>query len=189
MSKLSLDGLQEEAYACWELGDFVQAADLFFAAEAVEREAASKRNHFAAADRSILYRARAAYCLWDAGEFDRARPILNEVIAFDWKSGRLWADRHDTEKAYSRLIVEAAVTQDLNRVEALWGQAVARCSSLTWDFPKIVTEQKELLAAAIAMRHKTICRHIFQRLDASLLNKHHDLQLLRMQAERICDEV
>jgi hypothetical protein len=151
----------------------------------LEREAASKRSQFAAADRSILYRARAAYCLWDAGEFDRARPILKEITTFDWKGGRLWADRHDTEKAYSRLILEAAVAQDLDRVESLWGAAVSRCSSLAWDFPKIVTEQKKLLAAAIAMQHKNICRYIVERLDARLLSKHHDLQLLRTQAERI----
>ena len=46
-------------------------------------------------------------CCPASSGFEQARPILHEVTQFDWKRGGLWADRHDSAKAYARLILEA----------------------------------------------------------------------------------
>ena len=183
-----IDSLVTEAHDCWELGDHAQAAALFFEAARLESEAAAKRGAFAKADQSFLYRARAAYCLWDAGQFDKARPILTEVTSFDWKRAGLWADRHDTEKAFSRLILEAAAAADLRGFSELWHTATARCGEINWLFPKIVPNQKKLLQAAMALGQTDACRQILERIDAKFLSKDHELQVLRMQAKRICGE-
>jgi hypothetical protein len=188
MTSAQFRQLEDDAYASWEAGEYLHAAELFFAADRLEREAASTRSRFAVADRSVLYRARAAYCLWDAGEFERARPVLWEVSLFDWKAGGLWADRHDSEKAYSRLVLEAAVKEDRKRFEELWAAATARGSELAWPFPSIVPEQKKLLAAAMALGKKDACRQVLDRINPKLLAKHHDLQILRKQAQAFCDE-
>lgn len=188
MSADQLQALEDRAYACWELGEFLEAAELFFAAGRLESELASARGPFAKADQSILQRARGAYCLWDAGEFERARPILCEVTLFDWQKGRLWADRHDSEKAYSRLILEAAASGNEDLFSELWVAASARGRELAYPFPTIVPEQKKLLAAALALGRKDVCRDILANLNAKLLAKHHDLQLLKAQAEALCSE-
>jgi hypothetical protein len=188
MSADQLQALENRAYASWELGELLEAAELFFAAERLESELASTRGPFAKANRSILHKARGAYCLWDAGEFERARPILYEVALFDWKQGRLWGDRHDAEKAYSRLVLEAAASGNEDSFSALWVAASARGRELDYPFPTIVPVQKKLLAAALALKRKDVCRDILANLNAKLLAKHHDLQLLKAQAEALCSE-
>ena len=188
MNATLLHALENRAYACWELGEFLEAADLFFQAGCLESELASARGSFAKPDQSILQKARGAYCLWDAGEFERARPILREVTLFDWQKGRLWADRHDSEKAYSRLILEAAASGNEDQFAELWTAASARGQELAYPFPTIVPEQKKLLAAALALKRKDVCLEILANLNPKMLAKHHDLQLLAAQAEALCQE-
>jgi tetratricopeptide (TPR) repeat protein len=189
MANQYLEQLETEAYASWELGDLQQAADLFLAAEQVERDEASKRNAYAAADRSFLYRARAAFCLWDDGQYERARPLLLEVANFDWKAGRLWGDRYDYEKAFSRLLVEAASVGDRTSFTELWVAAVARGDALALPFPRILTEQRKLLQAALTLADRNVCRHILKNLNPKLVAKHHEMQLIQGQAEAFCREV
>lgn len=186
--KEKIEALVAEAHACWEIGDLIQAASLFLAADALEREWAVARNSFALPDRGILFRGRAAFCFWDAGEFEKARPLLHEVIGFDWKGARMWADRRDTEKAYARLVLEAAAKDEPYRFEELWAAATSRGKDLESPFPSIIPEQKKLLAAALTLKNKSICQQILGLLNPKLLAKHHDLQLLRRQAEALCNE-
>lgn len=185
MSKSQLEALEDRAYASWELGEVEQAAELFFEAARLETQLAATRGPAAARDKTILFRARAAFCLWEAGAFEEARPILHEVARFDWKQGGLWADRHDSEKAYARLILEAAAQGDEAQFSALWAAATARAQQLDRVFPSIVPDQKKLLAAALALKRKDVCRHIVAALDPKWLAKHHDLQLLKVQAEAL----
>lgn len=149
----------------------------------METKLAATRGPDAVRDRTILSRGRAAFCLWEAGEFEQARPILHEVTQFDWKRGGLWADRHDSEKAYARLILEPAALDDEAQFRTLWAAATARAQQLDRVFPSIVADQKTLLAAGLALKRKDVCRQIFATLDPRWLVKHHDLQLLKAQAE------
>ena len=188
MKSQILEQLKTDAYAEWNLGHLQEAAELFFAAEQEERMLASTRSPFAAPDTSFLYRARAAYCLWDDGQHDRARPILEEVAQFDWETARLWGDRRDYEKAFSRLLAEAATTGDRAGFTRGWARAVARGKELDMAFPQIVSEQRKLLQAALVLGDKDVCRHILNNLNPQLVAKHHELQLVQRQAEAFCCE-
>src|SRR4051812_15710264 len=96
--------LHDAAYRAWELKEYFEAASLFEAAARVESEAAKLRSPWAVPDGSILSIARQGFCLWEGGNDVDAKPLLERVIRFDWKGGRLWGDRRDSDKAYCYLL-------------------------------------------------------------------------------------
>ncbi|MBI1891275.1 MAG: hypothetical protein HYS18_11545 [Burkholderiales bacterium] len=185
----TLEQIESEAYSAWELRDYDLAAELFFKAELLEKEVASKRGPFSKPDSSFLYRARGAFCLWDGGNFDAARPLLIEITKFDWKNAKLWSDRHSTEKAYARLLSEVAATKNRDGFKLLWQSATARGEELSYPFPTIVPHQKQFIHTAIAFGLPDICKQILGRLDPKFIKKDHELQLLKSQAEDYCNAI
>lgn len=179
----SIDDVESEAYEAWELQDYERAAKLFFVAADLEAEAAAKRHFAAKPDQSFIYRVRAALCLWDGGIFESARPILNEALIFDWKRNRLWGDRHDSEKAVTRLLMEKAVEGDSVGFVELWRVASDRGEAIEFPFPTVVPHQKQLLIAALQFKLTEVCRQILGRINSEYLRKHNDLRILKAQAE------
>ena len=180
------DDVAREAYAAWELHEYEQAADLFYHAAELEREAASRRGPDAAPDQSFLHRFRAGLCLWELGRFDQARPVLLEATAFDYKAARLWGDRHDAEKSFARLLMECAARSDRERFAALWRQATARGDQLSFPFPSIIPHQKQLLVASMSLNFREGCEQVLRQLDREAVRRDNELSVLKAQAERHC---
>ncbi|ANH69153.1 hypothetical protein ABE85_19145 [Mitsuaria sp. 7] len=174
----------DEAYAAWELGHLQEAAELFMEAARIETAAAALRSPYATPDRTITSEARAAFCYWDAGDLEQARPLLRKVIQTDWKKARLWSDRHDTEKAFMRLILEAASQGNGAQFDALWLEASQRGQDLDYPFPTILPNQKKLLQAALLLERFDAVRQVLLRINPEHLQNDHELQLLKAMAEQ-----
>jgi hypothetical protein len=169
-----------------EVLEFERAAELFGIAEEMERKAANARGPFAKPDQSFLHRVRVGICLWDAGRFDAARPILEDVTTFDFKAARLWSDRHDTEKAFARLLMELAANGDTSKFLTMWNRATNRGEQIDWPFPSIIPYQKQLILATMSLGLKEPCKQILRRLNSSYVSKDPELCLTRSQAEKFC---
>src|SRR5258706_15987467 len=102
------DDSASTAYAAWELKEFDEAAALFLAAAQLEAEEARTRGPCAAPDRSLLYAARSAFCLWEGGRNEEARPTLEKIARLDFKALRLWGDRYDADRAFTYLLLDLA---------------------------------------------------------------------------------
>ena len=175
------DDLATQAYAAWELIELEQAADLFEAAAEAEAHAASNRGPFALPDQSFLHRLRGALCRWDSGDFERARKVLLAALSFDYKGARLWGDRMDAEKAFTRLLMEKAVTGDRVGFIALWKAATVRGDELSMPFPTAVPHQKRLLCACASLSFTEGWKQIAERIDPKHLAADHELQMLIAQ--------
>ena len=182
----SIDDVVTRAHAAWALQQLEVAADLFHRASIMEREAATKRSPFAKPDLSFLYAIRSAVCLWDAGRHADARPVMEQALTFDWVAARTYADRHVTEWAFARLLVECAAHQDRGAFVALWERATLRGQQLAYPFPSIIPNQKKLLNACMSVMFVKGCQQIISRIDHNLLLRDHELKLLHSQASALC---
>lgn len=184
MKMSNIDDLVSQAHAAWDLLELERAAELFEAAAEAEAAAASNRGPFALPDQSFLHRLRGAVCRWDLGEFERARKVLLAALSFDYKGARLWGDRRDAEKAFTRLLMEKAAAGDRSGFVALWKLATARGDELSVPFPSVIPHQKQLLRACASLAFPEGTRQIVARIDPKRLKADHELQMLVTQAER-----
>ncbi len=148
-SQVPLDTAVDAAFRLWD-SEPARAAALFD--EAHRREPL------------FSHAVRAALCRYQAKDAERARPVLEEATAYDWRSAGLWADRHMSEHAFAALLDEASRRGDRARFDELWRRAVRRGRQLSQPFPSIWPIQERLLDTAMrlgAYEHAVaVCQHI-----------------------------
>jgi hypothetical protein len=177
------DDIASSAYAAWELQQFDEAAQLFLAAAQAEADAAKTRGPWAAPDRSLLHAARSAFCLWEGGKNEEARPTLETVARLDFKALRLWGDRRDASHAFTYLLLDAAAAGEHGRFSQLWQEATDRCRSLDLTFPFARPHKRMLIAGCIEMNYRAGVRQIVEGLDRESL-KDPELKLATERAKR-----
>lgn len=159
------DLLSRMAHRRWDRVRSKEAAELFLQAADAERAAASRRGR-GRADHSFNYLVRAGLCFHEAGLTDRAQPLLEAALVFDWKSAGLWADRHMTEWAFAALLESHARQPDAEGFRRLWSQAVQRGEELEQPFPSIRPKQERLLELSMQLGDKECCRHVLARIQS-----------------------
>jgi hypothetical protein len=180
------DNIASDAHAAWELKQFDEAAMLFLAAARVEAEEARTRGPWARPDSSLLYAARAAFCLWEGGRTEDARPMLETVARLDFKALRMWGDRRDASTAFTYLLLESAAAGERSRFGELWREATDRCRSIDVVFPYARPQKRMLIAACIEMGHVAGVRQIVAGLDRESLTDP-ELKLAADRATRFLD--
>jgi tetratricopeptide (TPR) repeat protein len=153
---LTAEQLAHKAYRLWEAGECLQAAELFLQAAAKEQP-----------DEAITERARAGFCLAEAGQWERARPLLQETAEFDWQAAGDWNDRGDSETAYAWLLLDAAAREDRAGFRELWGRAVRRGEALDFQFPSIRPLQERLLRACVDLTLRDECAQLIAAVNRS----------------------
>jgi tetratricopeptide (TPR) repeat protein len=178
------DQIADEAYRAWELNELSTAAELFLNAAAVEREEAMRRTKWSAPDSSVLHRLRAGFCLFEAGEHDRALDLLKEGINFDWKAARLWGDRRDAEKCHVCHILHYASLGDSPRYSHHVKLATADGERLDVPFPWSLPVKRQAITAAMVMEDSENLRKWVASVDPHSRTKQPELGLLCAQVER-----
>src|SRR5262245_8289557 len=182
----SIKKIAGQAHAAWELKELEVAAELFRKAAIMEQQVAARRAAFASPDKSFSYAIRSAICLWDCGRHTEARPVFERALTFDWMAARLYSDRHTTEWAFARLLVERAEDQDRPGFLSLWQRATLRGEQLARPFPSIIPLQKTLLNACMSLMFVEGCQQIISLINPKQLSKDHELRLLHSQALALC---
>jgi len=177
------DDISDRAYAAWELKQFDEAASLFLMAAHAEAEAARTRGPWAAPDRSLLDAARSAFCLWEGGQSEEARPTLEKIARLDFKALRLWGDRYDADRAFTYVLLDLAAAGECSPFAEVRQEATDRCRSLDLAFPFARSHKRMLIAACIEMEFGTGCRQILASLDNESL-KDPELKLAAERAKR-----
>jgi tetratricopeptide (TPR) repeat protein len=179
----NIDDVAQAAHSAWELKRYDEAASLFNMAARLESAEAVTRNPWGRPDSTILYEARHAFCLWEAGKVTQAIPTLERVVRFDWKGGRLWGDRRDTDTAFTYLLMNLANIGDRDRFTKRWHEATERCHELQLDFPWSRPNKRMLMTACMSLQYVDGCHRILDGLDNEAL-KDPELKLLAEQARR-----
>jgi len=182
----TLRKILNDAYEAWNLKQLELAAELFDKAAIMQHEAAKGRVPFAAPDTSFSSAIRAAICLWDSGRHELARPYFERALTFDWVGARLYSDRHMTEWAFFRLLVERAANQDRAGFSSLWQQATLRGEQLSNPFPSGDSHQKTLLIACVSLMFEEGCRQVMSRIEPKQLGRDHELRLFHSHALKFC---
>lgn len=158
---MELKTLLEAAYLLWDR-EPARAARMFDAA--AEKEAKAKAKGASAPGPWFNERLRAGLCAFEAGEVERARPVLEEALTFDWQAAGIWQDRRMTETAFARLLELRARAHDLPGFAALWEQARRRSEELGFSFPSMHADQERLLDICLqlgdAERAQALAAHI-----------------------------
>jgi len=134
--------LLDAAYLLWDRQP-AQAARMF---ETAARKLAEKQGKDVT-ERGPWFneRLRSALCDFEAGDVERASPVLEEATRFDWAAAGIWQDRRTTETAFARLLERCARARDLPGFETLWTQAQEKSRQLGYVFPSIHKDQERLL--------------------------------------------
>lgn len=109
-------------------------------------------------------RVRAALARFKGGDEQRARPILEEALDYDWKNAEAWAGRLITESAFTTLLADAANARDLERFQALWSQALERMNALGVRFPAVWANQKQLLDLCLLIEDGDRANYVGRRI-------------------------
>jgi hypothetical protein len=176
--------LVTDAYQAWELKEFTTAAELFLNASIVESEEATERSKWAAPDSSVLYRLRAGFCLFEAGQTERALELVKEGINFDWKAARLWGDRRDAEKCHICYILHYANLGDKPRYSLHVELAMKDGERLDTPFPWCVPVKKKAITSALAMEDFDSLSTWVAAVDADARRKDPELGLLCSQSDK-----
>jgi hypothetical protein len=150
------DQIAGKAFFRWERDQLVPAAVLF---EAAARRATAEAT--AKADETMTYRARAAVCLAEAGEIERAWPLLEESIAHDWG---VCSESHFCERAFVEMLAVHAARSDRKAFVALFARAVARGDEHDEPFPYKYTPQERTLDFCEALRLTAEARIVAERI-------------------------
>ncbi|MFZ5442057.1 MAG: hypothetical protein ACOZQL_18770 [Myxococcota bacterium] len=129
----------------------LRAAKLFDAL--AERQATSPLRHAS--------RARAALALTRANRFDDARPALEAVLAEDWSSRPLSAERLTLEAVETALLEHATGAE----YAALWQLATERGEALSFRFPAAWPHQERLFARCLQVHDLPRARALAQRME------------------------
>lgn len=110
---------------------------------------------------ALIFRARAALCLAEAGRFDDARAGLEHALAADWSSPPL---------SRERLLIEAVETQLLEHASggefnAVWNVAERNGAKLRFPFPSAWPHQERLLARCMALNDGPRARFVAQCIE------------------------
>jgi tetratricopeptide (TPR) repeat protein len=140
--KLKPATLMDAAYLLWDR-EPAKAARLFEAAAEKIREL--KGGAPGTVGPWFNEQLRAALCFFEAGEVERARPVLEAALDFDWKAAGIWQDRRMTETAFARVLELKAREHDLAGFAELWKRAKARSEALGFTFPSTHKDQERLL--------------------------------------------
>jgi hypothetical protein len=151
------DQIQSRAYRDWDAGRPARAAELF--------EDAAR--HYRVEGRTGVFNLelRAALCWAQAGEEERARPVLERAMTYDWAAAGIWNDRATSEKAAMFLLRWAARRGTAEFVRA-WDRAVANGDRVDWPFPSIYPHQEELLDLTLRLDLPGQCRHVLAKIRA-----------------------
>lgn len=149
------DVLVDAAYRSWD--DAPARAATFF--EEIARRHADD-------PRTFNERLRAALCRYEAGEPERARPVLKEALRFDWRKAGLWEDRRTTEAAVTALLEDAARRSDEHAFHDLWAEGLERMQELELRFPSVWKNQERLLDACLALGDADRANYVARRIEA-----------------------
>jgi hypothetical protein len=149
--------LESRAYRHWESGEAATAAELFEAA-ARQRRAGGRPGEFNA-------ELRAALCWAQAGQEERALPVLERAMTYDWAAAGIWNDRATSEKA-AMVLLRRAARGGPAEFSRMWDRAVANGDRLDWPFPSIHPLQEELLDLTLRLGLPGHCRHVLARIRA-----------------------
>jgi len=116
-------------------------------------------------DASMSQLVRAGRCVYLWGDFKRAVPLLEQAIAFDWRKGRLWSDRHTVEWSFMALLEERALAGDWPEFDAIWGRALERCQELGMSFPFMHPHQDRLLDLCMEAHQVQYLPTLVQRVE------------------------
>jgi hypothetical protein len=149
--------LENQAYREWEAGRPAAAAELF--------EGVARRYRAEGRPGEFNFALRAALCWAQAGAEERARPVLDRAMTYDWAAAGIWNDRAGSEKAAMVLLRSAARGGPAGFIQA-WDRAVANGDRVDWPFPSIHPHQEELLDLTLRLGLPGHCRHVLARIRA-----------------------
>lgn len=110
---------------------------------------------------AVAWRARAAIALARAGEFEKAKPALEEALAQDWSKRPLSGERLSLEAAETTLLEHATGAEFI----ALWHLAEERGAKVAFPFPSAWPHQERLFDRCVTLRDFARARSLAQRIE------------------------
>jgi tetratricopeptide (TPR) repeat protein len=110
---------------------------------------------------AVAWKVRAALALARSGEFEKAKPALEDALAQDWSKPPLSGERLALEGAEATLLEHATGAEFL----ALWHLAEERGARVAFPFPSAWPHQERLFERCVALRDFTRARALAQRIE------------------------
>ena len=136
------------------------------------------------AEQTLCYELRAAFCLWESGDRGRAAEYLEKMRGFDWKAARLWANRRDSDRAYTYLLLTQAISGDRHGFIKLFEEAVENGKALDNPFSSVLPNQKKLITACIEMNYAEGLKTVLDNIQPDHAAEDAELQILVAQGRR-----
>jgi len=149
-----LDLLADGAFRLWS-AEPARAGALF--------EAVARRLKAETPDTSVTASIRAGLCFNDAGQFERAKPLLELALTADWSLPHLRQERSLAETAITALLMNATGSE----FEALWLLATVSGERLKLPFPSVWPNQEMLLKRCAEVSEFLKARLIANRIEES----------------------
>ena len=178
----ALERTENQAFQLLNLGEYEEAAALFFKAAHIENSLAKKRSEFSSPNRSFVFELQAAFCLFKDGQFEKAAPIFKKAIDYDWKANRQWLSRTYTEDAITYLLLNSAEKQDTKEFKELFDIGIEKGAYFKLPFPHRCPNQKTLITACLALGDTKKCQIILNNLNEEWLKEDKELKLLQSVA-------
>ncbi len=134
-----LDLLADGAFRVWA-AEPARAAALF--------EEVARRLKSQPPDTSVTASIRAGLCFNDAGQFERAKPLLDLALTADWSLPHLRQERSLAETAITALMLRCEGAE----FQALWLLGSALGERVKLPFPSVWPNQEALLKRCAAIR-------------------------------------
>jgi len=179
-SSFTADALSRKAHWRWNRDQHLEAAALFAAADRVARTSGGR-----AAREAFNYRVRAGINFAKAGRLERAWPILEEAVVFDWHAAGLEMDSHMTEWAFVEMLAAHREAGDVDQFVAVFRRAVRRCEQLPRSFPSIYPQQDALLAWCAELNLPDLFAEVEARATADRGNSRKLKHLIRQLKEQM----
>ena len=152
--------LHDAAYRAWELKEYFEAASLFEAAAQGGVGSGRVALPLGCPGRKHSVDCGQGFCLWEGGNDVDAKPLLERVIRFDWKGGRLWGDRRDSDKAYCYLLGSLANSGSRDEFIRTWRNACERGREIDIRFPFSRPCKRLMILASIKVGYPEGCAAI-----------------------------
>jgi tetratricopeptide (TPR) repeat protein len=134
-----LDLLADGAFRLWP-SEPARAATLFLEV--------ARRLKNQTPDTSVTASIRAGLCLNDAGDFEHAKPLLDQALTTDWSLPQVKDERSLAETAITALMLHATG----HEFQALWLLGSALGERVKLPFPSVWPNQEALLRRCAAIR-------------------------------------